>query len=359
MGGVMKTTVTKNRYWVRSTVMFIALLGILGGGGQAKADHVYEGTQAAITAGYGAFGPYTVATDTVRNPKNPNKPVTIFYPSGLAGPLPTIFFAHAYGATDYDTYLEMLQNLASNGYVVVFVPYRSTGITSDQRYEQLWSGFTTAAKVHRDLIDTTRVGFFGHSFGGGAVPEMARRAFVDNGWGSKGRFMFMAAPWYSLQITEDELQAFPADAKLLVEVYDQDVTNDHRMAIDIFSTINSAIEKNYLRILADTHGDYTFVSDHMVPGQAGNSGVYNGYDYWGVFRRMQALADYAFNGTPAARDIVFGTGSDVTDMGLADDGTPMALLDVTATPAPLYPQEQYLYPCNNPSQNPRYTYCAP
>jgi acetyl esterase/lipase len=52
---------------------------------------------------------------------------------------------------------------------VVFVPYRTVDISVDHRYQTLWEGFIKAATDYPNIIDTQKVGFMGHSFGGGAT----------------------------------------------------------------------------------------------------------------------------------------------------------------------------------------------
>ncbi|MCP5431750.1 MAG: alpha/beta hydrolase [Alphaproteobacteria bacterium] len=348
----------KSRYLFACALALAAALGAGLAPAPASAANPYEGTVPAITSGYGAYGPYSVSKQQITNPAYVLKKVVVFYPNGISGVRPTIFFSHAYGANDVDTYLELMNNLASNGYVVVFTPY-ATLASNDQRYTQLWSGFQAAVSALPTRIDTTRVGFVGHSFGGGATPEMARRGFAA-GWGANGRFMFMLAPWYSLQISQTQLQSFPSNTKLVVQVYEDDDKNDHRMGIDIFNTVNiAAAEKDYVRIGTDTADGYTFESHHVVPSQGGLGGVYNGYDYWGVFRHIQALATYAFTGNATAKSIALGNGGATQiDMGTSTGGHVMKKLSVTDSPAPFHAQSFYLYPCNS-TDNPRASYCAP
>ncbi|PZR05270.1 MAG: hypothetical protein DI536_32620 [Archangium gephyra] len=164
--------------------------------------------------------------ETLANPRPTNAgDITIFRPTGLTN-VPVIFFSHAFGATNPDSYRDLFEVLASNGYAVVHVPYplRPPGNTPvDERYQVLWTGFVTARAHDTTTFDMTRVGFVGHSFGGGATPELARRGYVDQTWGSNGRFMFIMAPWYSWGTGYDTL---PADTRTVIQVYADDEAND-------------------------------------------------------------------------------------------------------------------------------------
>uniref|UniRef100_A0AAU6WNH7 Alpha/beta hydrolase fold-5 domain-containing protein n=1 Tax=Chryseobacterium endophyticum TaxID=1854762 RepID=A0AAU6WNH7_9FLAO len=79
--------------------------------------------------------------------------------------------------------------IAKKGFVVVFVPYRTIDISVDHRYQTLWQGFVKAANDYPNIIDTKKVGFMGHSFGGGASIDLAYKAFTEKGWGQDARFL--------------------------------------------------------------------------------------------------------------------------------------------------------------------------
>lgn len=325
----------------------------------AWAQNPFEGNLAAINSGYGAEGTHTVSSVIVKNKRRYiQRDIVVYYPDGASQPSPTVFFSHAYGANDPDTYYELFINLASNGYVVVYVPYDTFFSSVEKRYDQLWDGFEKAIASHGNLMDLTRIGFAGHSFGGGATPSLAHRAFVDEGRGANGRFMFIMAPWYSYEITQAQLASFPTNTKLIMQVYNDDETNDHRMAIDVFTNINIvANEKDYVTVFGDSSSSYTFDGDHSMPMMAGANGEYNGFDSWAVFRHVQALADYAFNGTSAAKNIALGNGNATqVTMGTTDDWTVMTELDVSDAPIAPHPESSYTFECST-ADNPRNSYC--
>lgn len=259
----------------------------------------------------GTTGAFQVSVETLANPR-PSAPgaVTVYRPTGQTQ-VPVLFFAHAFGATNPASYLGLFQMLASNGYAVVHVPYPllPAGQTKNaERYACLWAGFTAAATQYASTFDLTRVGFFGHSFGGGATPEMARLGFVGQGWGSAGRLMFIMAPWYSWGSGYDTL---PSNVRTVIQVYADDDTNDHQIAVnDIWNKLPANLERSWQMIRTDVcqcglNATHTLpMTQNTLTSNPEN--VLNGADAWGVFRRIHALARYAFANDASTRDIAFG-----------------------------------------------------
>jgi len=313
-----------------------------------------EGPISRPASGYGADGTYEVGEVDFPNTEYPGTQVTIFYPEGVTTARPTIFYSHPYGGEDKEYNRGLFEFIAKKGYAVVFVPYKTEDISIDHRYQTLWTGFTTAAANYPMIIDTQKVGFMGHSFGGGASIALAYRAFTENGWGADGRFLFTMAPWYSYQITPDQLQNFPVNTKLITQVYDQDVFNDHRLAIDIFNSINiTNAEKDFYYLWPSTVDGYEYTTEHNLPN---SRSAYDAYDYYGVYRLLDALIDYSFNNSQAGKHVALGNGSaeQVTLPGY--NGELMVPLEVTDNPSPKYSQGNYTFPCSSPN-NPRIAYC--
>jgi hypothetical protein len=300
-------------------------------------------------SGYGSDGTHTVAVASFSNPYFPSQDINIYYPSDVTGNVPTIFYSHAFGGSNPANVDGMLYFVAKKGYAIVFVPYQTTGVTVLNRYANLLNGFRMAARNYPAIIDTTRVGFLGWSFGGGASFANSYTCFTENNWGQNGRFVYALAQWYSYNISQTQLQSFPTDVKLLTEIFDEDVTNDHRMAMDIFNNINlPAAEKDFLLMRSDTIGSYNYVADHTVP----NCTPFNALDYYGYYRLLDALCDYTFNGSTAGKNVALGHGSAV-QVTMPSGLKP---LQSFAAPTPVYPESKYEYPCSD-SMNLRLAYC--
>ncbi len=306
-----------------------------------------------IKAGYGARGSYAVTSTTFPHPSFSGEKVSVFYPANRSKPLPVIFFSHAFRATSPRVYEELINHIASKGYIVVFSPYSPQQNTIEQKYNQLWSGFEAAVARYGNLMDLTQVGFVGHSFGAGATPAMAYKGLVNKKWGSRGSFMYIMAPWFSFQITPEQLQNYPRNTKLLVQVYQDDTINDHRMGINLFRQIQlPPSEKNYVMLQSDTYRSCQLVANHPVPNTYGRDGKkVNALDYYGVYRLFDALADYAFNGNPKGKEIALGQGNkEQIFMGTWPDGTPVRPLIATQNPQPAKSESSYQYPISQQSR---------
>lgn len=309
----------------------------------------YTGPISKPTSGYGADGTYSVATQSFANPNYVGQNIVIYYPAGITTPVPTIFYSHAFGGYNPNNISGFLNFVAKKGYAVVFVPYQTTGVTVQDRYNNLLSGFKKAVHDYPNLLDTTKVGFVGHSFGGGASFANAYNCFTALNWGQSGRFIFAMAQWYSYNISQTELQSFPANVKLLTIVYENDVTNDQRMANDVFNTINiSSSEKDYLRVKSDTISGYIYTADHVVP----NNSAFNALDYYAYYRLFDAMCDYVFNSSLAGKDVALGNGS------TNQISMPGGLHNLIHSDAPSFANAQstYQYPCSS-SENPRINHC--
>ena len=307
------------------------------------------------TSGYGVDGTYAVSEIDFPNTEYPGTKITVFYPTDITSPRPTIFYSHPYGGESKEYNRGLFEFIAKKGYVVVFVPYATNDSSIDHRYLTLWTGFTEAAADYPGIIDIRKVGFMGHSFGGGASIGLSYKAFTEKGWGQDGRFLFTMAPWYSYQITSAQLAGFPANTKMITQVYDEDVYNDHRMAIDIFKNINiSNAEKDYYYLKPSTVAGYKYATDHTLPN---TRTAYDAYDYYGVYRLLDALIDYSFNNSAAGKNVALGNGSveQVTMPGY--NGQFMAPLEVTDNPAPKYSQDKYEFKCSSVLYNPRIAHC--
>lgn len=231
----------------------------------------------------------------------------------------------------------------------MFVPYQTIGVTVPDRYSNLLNGFIKAAHDYPNIIDTTKVGFVGHSFGGGAVFANSYYCFTTLNWGTSGRFIFSMAQWYSYNISQSELQSFPTDVKLLTLVYEDDTTNDQRMANDIFNTINiPTSEKDYLRVKSDTIGGYGYIANHTVP----NNSPFDALDYYAYYRLLDAMCDYVFNGSLIGKDVALGNGS-ANQISMPGG---MHNLIYSETPTFANAQSTYEFPCSS-SENPRQNHC--
>lgn len=322
----------------------------------------YDGPVPRPVDAFGGPGPFAVASTTIPSPEWPGQEVTVFQPANAPGPRPVWFFAHGFSGTEPAYYRELLEHLASHGSIVVFSPYPANPLQVAQNYETLYQGFRAAVERFGGSMDTTRVGFAGHSYGGGAVPALALRALHEAGWGGNGVALLILAPWFSFFVDDADLRAFPPGTQAVIQVYEDDLINDHRMAVDLFHHLGLAPDdKAFLTVHSDRIEGYNYVANHRVPTGAAvprEDAVEDALDAWAVHRLAQALTASAFANDLVARRIALGGGDPLqVSMGSAGE-RPLRPMTVSAAPRALYPSSRYAQPFDLPL-NPRRSAARP
>lgn len=213
--------------------------------------------------------------------------VTVFYPKERTDRAPVMFFSHGFGATAWISYGSLIRHLATRGFIVVYSPYPATSVTDSGLYDIMWNGFQMAAERYAARMNLQQVGFLGHSFGGGAVPAMARKGLVEKGWGKQGAFLFVLAPAPAMQMTTAQFSSFPKQATIIVQSYSEDTIVDPGWAINIFRKIGiPESQKAYYTILSGN----VEPADHNVPSDA----QINDLDTLAVRTPLDALIEYTF-----------------------------------------------------------------
>lgn len=316
--------------------------------------------------GFGATGPYSTQSETDVNSAWPDDSVvTTFFPyDEVAGTRltgrPIVFFAHGYYATDPASYIGLIEHLVSWGYVVVHVSYNVQAVSEADildNYDMLTDGFEQAAAQYAANVDTTRVAYIGHSFGAGAAPALAWRGLVGLMWGTNGSALMAMAPWYAWNITDGKFAQLPATMRSIVQVYEAEIQNDVRMAIDIYEHLPGlAATKDYIQVNSDANQWRTMAADHKTPGSPRYN--QNNLDFRGIWRLAVALLKYAFEGSATGAAIALGHGSPTqVDMGDWDDGTAFTELESwfgSDQPTPDESTYENPWPGNGLIDNPRY-----
>jgi pimeloyl-ACP methyl ester carboxylesterase len=300
-----------------------------------------------ITEGFGAPGPYPMHVDSIPQPRWSGHFVHIFSPEGRTAPCPVIFFCHGYSSSNPAHYLPLIAHIVSKGFVCIFSPYQAIAMDPREvkKYATLETGFEAAVSSFRSMIDTTRIGYMGHSFGAGAVPAVALQGLVEKNWGSKAVFLYLMAPWYSYEIDDIKLKLFPSRAKMIVEVFNDDQVNDHRMAVNLFNTINIPQgEKNYIVLYSDSCATCRLSADHFTPkGPFDPRAEEDALDYYGIYRIFDALTTYTFDNDTSAKAFALGQGKQIRFMGTWPNGKPVTELTATSNPNILHPQDYYSF----------------
>lgn len=229
---------------------------------------------------YEKTGPYGVVTETVENPMwtstSGGTPLTVLLPAGAGEPVPVVFFSHGLGATNWSSYRSLLQHIASWGVAVVYSPYPAS-LSYTSNYPIIWNGFKTAADRYADTFDLSRVGFAGHSWGGGATPYMAVKGKAA-GWGSQGMFMFIMAPAPASGVTTADLEGL-SGVNLIMQVYENDSICPGSWAESAYDRINSAGKAYY----------YVYGATHLAPCEPADD-----LDRLAIWKPLTALMDCTF-----------------------------------------------------------------
>jgi hypothetical protein len=313
-------------------------------------------------AWYGAMGDHPVQKLEMFSPwpeysSREEKKITLYFPSDVQGRKPTVFFVAGWGMGDPETYQGLLYFIASQGFNAVFVPGPSTPELGDKNIlPTILDG--VVAGPWRDMIDTAKVGYAGHSAGAGMLFYLAAER---PDWGTGGRFLFPMAAWWGFHLPETMEIDLPPDTNLIVQVSHNDPGTDPRQNIDFLLHSNIAPERRtYLYI----PGDADHPSNHGLCTTPGNT--FDALDQVGLYRPLESLMRYSFN---APMD-----GGTWKKIGLPDPGDEnynvlyqLNGISVLSTDEPLenhtvpIPPEEDLdprWPCSH-SANPRRNYCMP
>ncbi len=334
--------------------------GYFSVGGYTDEFALDDGTD-GITKGYGAWGNYKVTreapVDFLNAEGNVTGLTTIYRPDMTVSQRPVVFFISGWGrlANTYDKFLKFV---ASHGY---FVGHIYTDIPADinQSYHDNLSMIEQVVANNADWIDLEKVGLMGHSYGAGATVWLGKRMFSgDKNWGDQGRFIFMSTPWYSNLITKEELEDYPVNTKLLVQVSHDEVGHaghpyltDPRAIRAMYELISVANEeKDFITVFSDTQQNNDYNATHFVSYTGIESGgVYEPYDLLDVLllnRLSHAMLNYVFAGDADAKQVALGNGS-IEQKMMSNTQVSLRDLKVTDTPIVYRLEDDYTYTCRD------------
>ncbi len=99
--------------------------------------------------------------------------------------------------------------------------------------------------------------------------------------------------------------------------------------------------------------NFTYTAERNLPN---TQRAYDAYDYYGIYRLLEAMIDYSFNGNLTAKNTALGNGSKEQVTMPSYNGHVRSPLEVTDNPWALYLQSKYSSQCGA-SNNPRITNC--
>jgi len=328
---------------------------------------------------YGAMGEHLVRKISVASPWPAYKDkeylkVDLYIPADVTGKRPTVFFITGYSMYHSESYYSLLYFIASQGYNCVFVPHEHTN--PDFHPELLLTILDSVVQQFAPIIDTTRVGYAGHSEGGGLIFYLAKDRPQ---WGTNGRFLFSLAAWWGFNLPETGNVDYPPNTNMIIQMGDPalDKGSDPRQNIDFLLHNNIPAErKTYLYLPGDadhpaTHRlSYSSTID-LRDGQPNPNGIayFNALQQVGLFRPLESLMHYSFGdddpqwkwiGLPDERDANYNTMSTVNGITVLSTDDPLGNHDV---PIPLEGELDANDLCHKHDpdgyNNPRWHMCMP
>ncbi len=242
-----------------------------------------------------SFSTEYIIVDSIHHPRCEELKVYFFRSKNVTTPCPTIYFCHGIGATHPEYYDILIDYIVSHNVNVCYStcqPVKAAVFPRDA-YTQLWRGFVAGHRKWEDFIDDKQVGFVGHSYGGGAAVHMAWRAVHKRNWGSKGCFVYTMAPWYCHKMNKKRFGDFPSHTILVTQVYEDDHTNDYRMAQDIFNSFLMPDDRKcFITVFSAKKDSINVPAGHSVP-VVEDENRYLGRHV--VYPVIDSLLFYAFN----------------------------------------------------------------
>ncbi len=311
---------------------------------------------------YGAMGEYQVRRNTLPSPwpdyaDNVEMNVDIFFPAGRPGRLPTVFFISGYGQYSSDRYRSLLYFIASQGYNCVFIPHLFT--QPDSNPQLLLTIIDGVVARFSEVIDTGRVGFVGHSEGGGLIYYLARERAQ---WGGNGRFLFSLAAWWGFHLPPTGNVDYPAGTNLIVQIAENDSGTDPRQNIDFLLHNNIPAARKTLLYIP---GDADHAADHWISYSREENGVYyyDALQQVAILRPLESLMRYSFEnddqwkmiGLPDPGDANYDTMTEINGIAMLFTDDP---LGNTLVPIPAEADLVAEWLCSH-SGNPRRLMCMP
>jgi hypothetical protein len=302
------------------------------------------------THGFGSNGRCSQTSTVLNNPKWPSEKVYVYLPKGPASAptggtcggskRPTVVLAHGTSESDPTTFAALVTHLVSNGNVVVYPTH--TMEASDKQsnvnaYYAVRDGMV-AAVATTPRIDTSRMGIWGHSFGGGMVPYLVQQV-AARGWASASLWMSIVAQADTLLVTKPGTRTItvPAWTRSMTVSMEDDEDADNRLGIDVFESLNLPYpQKVYVRLNSDAHGQPPIVAEHTAAAGGGGTGV-DAVDY-ALWRYADGLESCALG--------LGGCAADVTHLGSWSDGEPVTPALVAEHPVDTGPYPAALAECD-------------
>jgi hypothetical protein len=198
----------------------------------------------------------------------------------------------------------VIDTLVSNGQIVVY-PTDTDQKDPTLVLDQLDTGFVAGVTSMTPRGDLSRVGFVGHSEGGGDSLALAQRG-AARGWGSKAFWIVMMNPAFGSGLASGPI-ALPSNAHLIVLAGDDDTIVDNQIGIELFDSVQlPSSQKQYILIRSSKRGTVSLKATHFMP-----TGTLDTLGFYGDIKNMDATWSCALSATACNADLSYiGTWSD-------------------------------------------------
>lgn len=318
------------------------------------------------TRGAGSNGPCGMTVRSLPTPGFSTEKTYVYEPTGTAtaptgktcdsAKRPTVLLAHGTNESAQSTFAGFVKHMVSKGNIVVCPTHSMEGSTArsnDDAYHAVRDGFF-AAVTTTPRIDTTRIGVWGHSFGGGMTPYLVQQ-IAARGWARKALWMSMVAQAYTRLASTPGTRAIrvPKWTRAMTISMEDDQLADNRLGIDVYESLTLPFpRKLYIRVMSDTHGQPPIVADHTAPAGS-DASTLDSVDF-AVWRYADVLEHCAL--------VRQGCRPDMPSLGTWSDGVDITPSLVAVHPVDSGPAPAALSECDGtygPILNPdRLPYCG-
>jgi hypothetical protein len=302
----------------------------------------------------GGDGSCGLAESSVPNPRpGATLPVHVYEPTGTAAAVqgggrcdgskrPTVFVAHGFGLSDPASYRALVVHLVSVGNVVVYPSYDVRDHDGDgdtdradleESYRVVDEGLLAAVGA-TPRVDTSRVGWWGHSHGGGMIPWLVQQG-AARGWGTRALWMSNVAQAYTQLVGEGAISV-PAHAQSMTVAFEHDALADKRLGIDVYESLTlPPDQKRHVMVKTDVHGQPPMLAEHGAP--SAGDGQADAIDFL-LWRYADLLERCALT----RRDCDL----DLSTTGTWSDGVPVVRAEVSVRPVDSGPMPAILAECD-------------
>jgi len=209
-----------------------------------------------------------ILVDSIFHPDSDGNQIYFYRSTQRYTSAPTIFFCPGIGENNPQTYQNIIDYVLAQQVNLCYLSYGalSPGAFPRLTYNSFWRGICAAQNKWRNYLDSTKIGFVGHSYGGGMTSYVAWRAVKKKSWGTNGIFIYAMAPWYCHKMSALRWNDFPPHTILVTQVFENDRINDFRIAEDIFNSIKISNERKcFITVMNGSHQGKDLLVDHSLP----------------------------------------------------------------------------------------------